>query len=195
MSGWRACYLSHPTTCVSTHGLLQICTELLPTLPTSISGPIAFRLAICAVAIWCMGGLRWEHALKLIMPTLLAISPPIITRQLRGRSPKPSNVPRVACRSRHPISSTMGTPDDWTRRIANAAQRECATLSWEDGRVLNPVEVARRLDPLRTYFTGYPYTRWSYRPAMGARGFPDGDATISVSSWKPLLVPIQTRSF
>ncbi len=54
------------------------------------------------------------------------------------------------------ISSTMGTRDDWTRKIAAAAERECKTLSSEDDRVLDPVEVSRRLDPLRTYFTGYP---------------------------------------
>ena len=54
------------------------------------------------------------------------------------------------------ISSTMGTPHDWTRQIAHAAKRECEMLSWEDDRVLDPVKVARRLDPLRTYFTGYP---------------------------------------
>lgn len=54
------------------------------------------------------------------------------------------------------ISSTMGTPQDWTRQIAQAATRECEGLSWEDDRVLNPHEVAERLNPLRTYFTGYP---------------------------------------
>jgi Calcineurin-like phosphoesterase len=53
------------------------------------------------------------------------------------------------------ISSTMGTADDWTRQIAYAAERESEMLSW-DNNVLSPVEVARRLDPLRTYFTGYP---------------------------------------
>lgn len=53
------------------------------------------------------------------------------------------------------ISSTMGTPDDWTRQIAGAAKRESATLAWEEERVLTPLEVARRLDPLRAYFSGY----------------------------------------
>src|SRR4051812_26582146 len=53
------------------------------------------------------------------------------------------------------ISSTMGTPDDWTRRIAKAAERECEALPWDDEGILSPAEVSQRLDPLRTYFTGY----------------------------------------
>jgi predicted phosphodiesterase len=53
------------------------------------------------------------------------------------------------------ISSTQGTPDDWTRRIADAAERESNELPWSD-EVLNPDEVRRRLDSLRTYFMGYP---------------------------------------
>jgi len=52
------------------------------------------------------------------------------------------------------ISSTNGTPNDWTRQIAEAAHRELDELPWDD-RVLAPIEVGRRLDPLRTYFTGY----------------------------------------
>jgi 3',5'-cyclic AMP phosphodiesterase CpdA len=52
------------------------------------------------------------------------------------------------------ISSTQGTPDDWTRRIGRAAEREADDLPWTD-EVLDPTEVAQRLDPLRTYFTGY----------------------------------------
>lgn len=54
------------------------------------------------------------------------------------------------------ISSTQGTPDDWTQQIGAAAERESQELSWEDDRVLNPHQVSRRLDPLRTYFMGYP---------------------------------------
>jgi hypothetical protein len=53
------------------------------------------------------------------------------------------------------ISSTQGTPDDWTHQIAAAAEREVRELPWGDT-VLNPHEVSRRLDPLRTYFMGYP---------------------------------------
>ncbi|MGO7624432.1 hypothetical protein ACC687_41630, partial [Rhizobium ruizarguesonis] len=30
------------------------------------------------------------------------------------------------------ISSTMGTPHYWTRQIADAAERESESLSWED---------------------------------------------------------------
>jgi predicted phosphodiesterase len=52
------------------------------------------------------------------------------------------------------ISSTMGTPDDWTRKIARSAEREAEMLSWDE-HVLSPTEVSQRLDPLRTYFTGY----------------------------------------
>lgn len=54
------------------------------------------------------------------------------------------------------ISSTKGTPEDWTRLIADAAERESESLSWEDDSVLSSSEIARRLDPLRSYFTGYP---------------------------------------
>ncbi len=53
------------------------------------------------------------------------------------------------------ISSTQGTPDDWTRQIATAAERQCEALPWDE-RVLSPSEVSRLLDPLRTYFMGYP---------------------------------------
>jgi len=53
------------------------------------------------------------------------------------------------------ISSTQGTPDDWTRRISEAAEREANEIPWTD-EVLESREVAQRLDPLRTYFTGYP---------------------------------------
>jgi UDP-2,3-diacylglucosamine pyrophosphatase LpxH len=54
------------------------------------------------------------------------------------------------------ISSTQGTPDDWTRKIAAAAERESNELPWEDDDgILDPEEVGRRLDPLRKYFTGY----------------------------------------
>lgn len=55
------------------------------------------------------------------------------------------------------ISSTQGTPDDWTRKIAGAANRQMKALSWSDqDRVLTSREVGERLDPLRQYFTGYP---------------------------------------
>jgi predicted phosphodiesterase len=55
------------------------------------------------------------------------------------------------------ISSTQGTPEDWTSRIAGAAGREAGKLGFlpDVNDVLDPTEVAQRLDPLRTYFTGY----------------------------------------
>lgn len=53
------------------------------------------------------------------------------------------------------ISSTMGTADDWTRKIAAAARNEDERMPWDD-RVLNSHEVSQRLDPLRSFFTGYP---------------------------------------
>ena len=53
------------------------------------------------------------------------------------------------------ISSTQGTPYDWTEKISRAAAREAEALPWAD-EVLSPNQVARVLDPLRTYFTGYP---------------------------------------
>src|SRR5260370_40367177 len=57
------------------------------------------------------------------------------------------------------ISSTMGTADDWTRQIADAAKRESDVLGFQNKeKLLTSTEVSRRLDPLRTYFTGYdPY--------------------------------------
>jgi calcineurin-like phosphoesterase family protein len=53
------------------------------------------------------------------------------------------------------ISSTMGTPQDWTRKIATAAEREFKLMPLHDT-LLSPMEVGERLDPLRSYFTGYP---------------------------------------
>ena len=56
------------------------------------------------------------------------------------------------------ISSTMGTPGDWTRKIANAAEREQEAMNFGgQDEVLSSNEVERRLDPLRTYFTGYDF--------------------------------------
>jgi predicted phosphodiesterase len=53
------------------------------------------------------------------------------------------------------ISSTMGTRDDWTRKISAAAEREAQQLLWDD-RVLDSHEVGQALDPIRIHFTGYP---------------------------------------
>jgi hypothetical protein len=55
------------------------------------------------------------------------------------------------------ISSTKGTQEDWTEQIAAAAseQRDKLGFEPEHQRIMTSAEVARRLDPLRTYFTGY----------------------------------------
>jgi predicted phosphodiesterase len=52
------------------------------------------------------------------------------------------------------ISSSQGTPHDWVDSVREAAKREAPELSFSD-ELLEPKEVARRLDPLRTYFTEY----------------------------------------
>jgi hypothetical protein len=51
------------------------------------------------------------------------------------------------------ISSTKGTPEDWTTKVADAAREQAFKLRGEQ--ILTPEQVALRLDPLRTYFTGY----------------------------------------
>src|SRR5215510_9528231 len=52
------------------------------------------------------------------------------------------------------ISSTQGTPEDWTRRITEDAEEQAKKLGGEK-KILTPAEVSRRLNPLRAYFTGY----------------------------------------
>jgi predicted MPP superfamily phosphohydrolase len=57
------------------------------------------------------------------------------------------------------ISSTQGSPDDWTRQVADAAQDQFNRLNFQFGEPANerPVDSRRYLDPLRTYFTGYDF--------------------------------------
>lgn len=57
------------------------------------------------------------------------------------------------------ISSTRGSPDDWTRQVADAAQDQFNRLNFQFGEPANdrPVDSRRYLDPLRTYFTGYDF--------------------------------------
>lgn len=57
------------------------------------------------------------------------------------------------------ISSTQGSPDDWTRQVADAAQDQFKRLNFQFGEPANerPVDSRRYLDPLRTYFTGYDF--------------------------------------
>jgi 3',5'-cyclic AMP phosphodiesterase CpdA len=57
------------------------------------------------------------------------------------------------------ISSTQGSPDDWTRQVANAAKDQFNRLNFQFGEPANdrPVDSGRYLDPLRTYFTGYDF--------------------------------------
>lgn len=57
------------------------------------------------------------------------------------------------------ISSTQGSPGDWTRQVAEAAQAQFDRLNFQFGEAANrkPVNSRRYLDPLRTYFTGYDF--------------------------------------
>ncbi|MCP2009587.1 hypothetical protein [Duganella violaceipulchra] len=55
----------------------------------------------------------------------------------------------------HLISSTQGSAEDWTRRVAKAANDQLNRLHFQFGET--PVDTREYLDPLRTYFTGYDY--------------------------------------
>ena len=57
------------------------------------------------------------------------------------------------------ISSTQGSPGDWTRQVAAAALDQFSRLNFQFGNPANerPVDSRRYLDPLRTYFTGYDF--------------------------------------
>ena len=59
----------------------------------------------------------------------------------------------------HLISSTQGSPNDWTKRVAQAAQDQFNRLSFQFGEPANqlPVDSRKYLDPLRCYFTGYDF--------------------------------------
>jgi 3',5'-cyclic AMP phosphodiesterase CpdA len=57
------------------------------------------------------------------------------------------------------ISSTQGSPNDWTRRVAQAAGDQFNRLNFQFGEPANelPVDSRKYLDPLRTYFIGYDF--------------------------------------
>ncbi|WP_027819750.1 metallophosphoesterase family protein [Paraburkholderia bannensis] len=57
------------------------------------------------------------------------------------------------------ISSTQGSPDDWTRQVEDAARYQFDRLNFQFGEPANerPVDSRQYLDPLRTYFTGYDF--------------------------------------
>ncbi len=57
------------------------------------------------------------------------------------------------------ISSTQGSPSDWTRRVGDAARDLLRRLEFRFDNPTNelPVSSERYLDPLRTYFTGYDF--------------------------------------
>ena len=57
------------------------------------------------------------------------------------------------------ISSTQGTPDDWTDQVAMAASHQFEKLDYQfwDPINLQPLPAREYLDPLRTYFTGYEF--------------------------------------
>jgi hypothetical protein len=60
---------------------------------------------------------------------------------------------------RNLISSTQGSPDDWTRHVADAAGDLFNGLNFKLGDPANeqPVDSRQYLNPLRTYFTGYDF--------------------------------------
>lgn len=57
------------------------------------------------------------------------------------------------------ISSTQGSPDDWTKQVAGAANEQFGRLNFQFDEPANrrPVDSRRYLEPLRTYFTGYDF--------------------------------------
>lgn len=57
------------------------------------------------------------------------------------------------------ISSTQGTPEDWTRDVADAANRQLHLMGFQFGspKNLEPINPRHYLDPLRPYFTGYDF--------------------------------------
>lgn len=59
----------------------------------------------------------------------------------------------------HLISSTQGTPDDWTAELANAASQQFRRIDFQfgDPRNVLPVDARTYLRPLRTYFIGYDF--------------------------------------
>lgn len=74
------------------------------------------------------------------------------------------------------ISSTQGSPDDWTQRVAEAAQSQFNRLNFQFGEPANyqPVDSRRYLDPLRTYFTGYDF----YALVLPSDGYGRDDSTL-----------------
>lgn len=57
------------------------------------------------------------------------------------------------------ISSTHGSPNNWTEWVANAASEQFNRLNLQFGEPKNrrPIDSRPYLDPLRTYFTGYDF--------------------------------------
>ncbi|WP_294537698.1 metallophosphoesterase [uncultured Rhodoblastus sp.] len=74
------------------------------------------------------------------------------------------------------ISSTQGSPDDWTRRVAKAAQDQIKFLNFQFGKPAHkqPVDSSHYLDPLRTYFTGYDF----YALVLPANDYGHDDNTL-----------------
>jgi hypothetical protein len=57
------------------------------------------------------------------------------------------------------ISSTQGTPEDWTLEVADAARYQLDKLNFQHSSAKNflPINPKKYLDPLRTHFTGYEF--------------------------------------
>ncbi|MGC2959197.1 metallophosphoesterase family protein [Paraburkholderia graminis] len=74
------------------------------------------------------------------------------------------------------ISSTQGSPDDWTRQVADAARYQFDRLNFQFGEPANeqPVDSRRYLDPLRAYFTGYDF----YALVLPADNHCDDNSTL-----------------
>jgi hypothetical protein len=61
--------------------------------------------------------------------------------------------------NRNLISSTQGTPDDWTERIRDVARDQFSRMHFQFGELdlMQSEKVAEVLDPLRSYFNGYDF--------------------------------------
>lgn len=74
------------------------------------------------------------------------------------------------------ISSTQGSPDDWARKVEDAAGDQLSRLNFQFGDPTNdrPVNSRRYLDPLKSYFTGYDF----YALVLPAGDHDRDDATL-----------------
>ncbi|ROT43870.1 hypothetical protein CHR62_15250 [Pusillimonas sp. NJUB218] len=95
------------------------------------------------------------------------------------------------------ISSTQGSPNDWTRQVIDAARYQLDRVNSHFDEPDNkcPVDSKQFLDPLRTYFTGYDFYALvlpgdNHRRAESALGF-FREAGYSSGSNGLILLPSQ----